>query len=430
MALDPRAGGPPADVGLTLTDLLEVQAAAQGNRVFALLIDTRSHLSFQDLNGAATRFANVLHALGLRAGDGVALLLPNGREWLVSLFGALKLGAWAALVDVDLDEETIAACLALARPKVVVAGDPRLEELAVRRRRREGWAGEILAFGRVTPGRNVLRGDRLLQEAPAALYGEVAELLKERGPGGVITFTWSPLGRLRGVMLPETALAHTAVALSSRLGLGPTDRTLPAASLADRYGGLLAAVATLHAAGTLVLGEGGARSALLADYRVTWLLAEPSTLFTLAGDGRYGRRGSGLKFVLAAPGPLAPSLRQHLAERWGAPVLTGYGRPETAWFVACEARGRPAAASPRYAGAVGAPLACELAVAGPGGEPVTRPETPGEILVRGPGAMRGYLDDPEATAAAFHAGGWLRTEDRGFLAQDGTLHVITRHTLV
>lgn len=429
MALDPRAGGPPPEVGLTLTDLLEVQAAAQGSRVFVLLAEARSHLSFAELNEAATRFANVLHALGLRAGDGVALLLPDGRAWLIALFGALKLGAWAALIDVGLDEETIAECLSLARPKVMVAADPRLGELAVHWRQREGWAGEILAFGRATPGRHVLRGDRLLEEAPPVLYGEIAELLKERGSGGVITFTWSPLGRLRGVMLPEAALAHAAVALSRRLGLGPTDRTLPTASLADRHGGLLAAFATLHSAGTLVLGERGARGAMLADYRVTWLLGEPSALFALAGDARRGGRGGGLKFILAAPGPLAPSLRQHLSERWGAPVLTGYGRPETAWFVTCEARSRPASASPRSAGSVGTPLACELAVAGPDGEPVTRPETPGEILVRGPAAMRGYVDDAEATAAAFLAGGWLRTEDRGFLARDGTLHVITRNTL-
>src|SRR5690606_28612106 len=126
MAVSPRAGGGPPEIGLTLTDLLEVRAASQGSRVFVLLPETRSHLSFGDLNDEATRFANVLHALGLRAGDRVALVLANGREFLITLFGTLKLGAWAAVVDPGLGPDGVAACLGCVRPKAAAVSGDRL----------------------------------------------------------------------------------------------------------------------------------------------------------------------------------------------------------------------------------------------------------------------------------------------------------------
>ncbi|HEX6989304.1 MAG TPA: class I adenylate-forming enzyme family protein, partial [Bacillota bacterium] len=239
MAVHPRAGGGPPEFGLTVTDLLEVRAASHGSRVFALLPDTRGHLAFADLNDKATRFANVLHALGLRAGDRVALVLANGSEFLLTFFGALKLGAWVAVIDPAAGAEGTAACLQRVRPKAVATAGERWVAQVAAARDQGAWSGELVAFGLRRSRRRVLRGEQLLEAAPPVLYGEIAELLKERGAGGLITFTWQPPNVPLGVMLPETALAHVAASLTGRLGLGAGDRTVPLASLSHRQGMIL-----------------------------------------------------------------------------------------------------------------------------------------------------------------------------------------------
>ena len=432
MAVSPRAGGGPPEIGLTLTDLLEVRAASQGSRVFVLLPETRSHLSFGDLNDEATRFANVLHALGLRAGDRVALVLANGREFLITLFGTLKLGAWAAVVDPGLGPDGVAACLGCVRPKAAAVSGDRLAAQVVAARAQGLWSGEVVAFGGRRPQKQVLWGDHLLEAAPPVLYGEIAELFKERGAAGLITFAWQPPGRPLGVMLPETALTHVAAALIQLLGLSAADRTVPLASLAQQHGVLLSVLAMLVAGGTVVLAGRTAAAPLVEAYRATWLLAPPALLAAAAPEGRRPRPARGLSFLLALPGPLDPALRRHLAERWGVPVLSGYGRPETAWVATCDSpeapASRPAAELPG-AGAVGRPLACRLAVSGADGAVLEAPQAVGEILVQGRNLMGGYVDDPAATARALRADGWLRTGDRGLLATDGTLYLISRRAV-
>lgn len=432
MVVNPHAGGGPPEPGLTLTDLLEVRAASQGARVFALLPDTRSHLSFAELNEEATRFANVLHALGLRAGDRVGLILANGREFLVTLFGTLKLGAWAAVIDPGLGADGIAGCLHCARPKVVAASGERLVAQVSAARDQGLWSGELVAFASRRSQNRVVRGDRLLEAAPPALYGEVGELLKERGAGGLITFTWQPPGRPAGVMLPETALAHVAGALSRRLGLTGNDRTVPLASLAHRQGIILTVLAMLYAGGTVVLAHRGTAAPLVEAYRATWLLAPPALLAAAAPEGPRSRPGRALGFVVAVPGPIDPALRRHLADRWGVPVLSGYGRPETAWVATCDTPGGLAPSHPVEAlggGAVGRPLGCRLAVAGADGVVVHSAQAAGEILVQGDNLMLGYVDDPNATRRVLRPDGWLRTGDRGLLAADGTLHLISRQAV-
>ena len=80
----------------------------------------------------------------------------------------------------------------------------------------------------------------------------------------------------------------------------------------------------------------------------------------------------------------------------------------------------------RRSGSVGVPW-CGVQIVAERGVPV-EPGTPGEIVVRGPRVFPGYLDDPEATAAAFLPGGWFRTGDVGFLDEAGYLHLTGRRS--
>jgi acyl-CoA synthetase (AMP-forming)/AMP-acid ligase II len=103
----------------------------------------------------------------------------------------------------------------------------------------------------------------------------------------------------------------------------------------------------------------------------------------------------------------------------GAPILNNYGTTE-ATLIACE----QFSGFHRVPGSVG-PVLCDIGIMGACGEPVSANET-GEIVVRGPRVFPGYLDDPDANAAAFLPGGWFRTGDIGFVDEAGFLYLTGR----
>ena len=129
---------------------------------------------------------------------------------------------------------------------------------------------------------------------------------------------------------------------------------------------------------------------------------------------------SHLRFVVCGAAPMPAAAITAFEERFAVPVLQGYGLSETT--VACNIsplRGE------RIAGTVGPSLpGIDVRTVDDDGTQVPVGE-PGEIVVRGPIVMRGYLGRPEATAEVIHDG-WLHTGDIGMLDDDGVLTVVDR----
>jgi acyl-CoA synthetase (AMP-forming)/AMP-acid ligase II len=108
---------------------------------------------------------------------------------------------------------------------------------------------------------------------------------------------------------------------------------------------------------------------------------------------------------------------------WGIPVLNGYGTTETLGYITSEEDPETIPRKPRSVGL--ARSGTEIVVRDENGVP-RPPGTTGEITVRGEHVFPGYLDDPEATAAAFFPGGWFRTGDVGYLDAEGYVFVTGR----
>jgi acyl-CoA synthetase (AMP-forming)/AMP-acid ligase II len=113
---------------------------------------------------------------------------------------------------------------------------------------------------------------------------------------------------------------------------------------------------------------------------------------------------------------LTPSLQTRLQAALGVPVIQSYGTTETGTIAQI-----PLPPGQQRPGSVGLPLDLEILVADERGDRLP-PRAVGEVLVRGPGLMSGYEDDPDANRAAF-LGDWFRTGDLGYLDDDGYLYL-------
>jgi acyl-CoA synthetase (AMP-forming)/AMP-acid ligase II len=129
---------------------------------------------------------------------------------------------------------------------------------------------------------------------------------------------------------------------------------------------------------------------------------------------------SSLRFAVSGGEPLPRTLSEEIHAKYGVRISEGYGLTETApvtnWC-------RPDEFRP---GSVGKPLpGIDERIVGPDGKPVP-PGTDGEIRIKGPNVMRGYLNRPEETAAVFDAEGYFRTGDMGRFDAEGHLHITGR----
>ncbi|HXE44513.1 MAG TPA: fatty acid--CoA ligase family protein [Conexibacter sp.] len=324
------------------------------------------------LVAAATRDAD---ALGLGPGDGIAVAAGD------------PLGT------------VVAAAVAAAGGAAIVHTWQPLAELAREPHRR--WA------------RLWSTGGDAIAVAPAARRADAPELPAE---AGALLWTSGSSGAPRMAVLPRSGLVQQAQATAERLGVGGDDVLLLPLPVDHAYGFSVIELARATGARLRLETAPSARRVVrrLRTGRVTMLDGFPSLYRQLLA---IARRDAEVAALLAAPrvrgcggDVLAPALARDFLDGVGASLHDGYGLTEAGPNVALSAPGH------QRLGCAGRALrGVELRLA-----------RDGELLVRSPGTMLGYLDDAPATHAALGADGWLRTGDLAALDDDGFLTVVGR----
>ena len=463
------------DAPRSVAQLLFALARRQGDRpLLHWKADDRWH--HWTAGEAARATANVaarLVALGLPIGARVGLLSENRPEWLLADLGCLAAG----LVDVPLYATAPAAeqldLLRRSRAQLLFVSSPEQWRKVAAARASLPELRSVIAFDHADFGDPaVIPFATLAADADFAGAKEAAAEVKRRlaatrgSDVATVLYTSGTTGEPKGVQLTHGNLLSNCAAILRHVALGPDDLTLSFLPLSHSFertaghyallaaGGAIAYASSIDAVAqevrevkpTLLLGvprfyekvhdrilgtlerapryrralfefarrvadethafhrQAGATAALPLKLRFRHELAE--RLVRSLMRQRFGGR---LRFLVSGGAPLDPELVRFF-EQIGLPLLEGYGLTECAPVVAVNKVGRA------RAGTVGEPLA---------GVEVTFAED-GELLVRGPNVMPGYLDDPAATAAAFTADGRLKTGDLGELDADGYLRITGR----
>jgi long-chain acyl-CoA synthetase len=339
-------------------------------------------VSYAELDRASAQVARRLAAEGVRAGDRVALMVPNVPEFAAAYYGILRAGAIAVTLDVDLTRPELRAALADCGASLLVA-----------------WR-EL---------RSVHEPAWLV--APGSFFDDaepVAAVEREAGDTAVIVYTSGVTGAPKGAELTHANLLANARVTSDLFDYGRGDAVLAALPLAHAFGQTCTLNAPLLAGARLVLADRFEP----AD-GVTVLVGVPSMYARLLADGAHGTPG--LRLCVSGGAALAPELLDACEAALGTRLLEGYGLTETSPVAAFNR-----VSDPRRAGSIGTPVdGVTMRLL----DPV---EGVGEIAIRGHNVMKGYWNRPEETRAVLSEDGWLRTGDLARVDEDGAYRIVGR----
>lgn len=391
----------------TLLSLLETQARTHPARTAILATDSTA-LTYAELAAAVRAIARRLAAEGVQRGDRVALILPNGPDAVLSFLGTSVAGTAAPLNPAySPDEfafyfEDLQTKLALVDPAIAPSALAAAQKLGVR----------VLPFASVAA-------------APAPAATPEATPVPDPDDVALVLHTSGTTSRPKIVPLTQANLARNARAIAQGLELTAADRCLNIMPLFHVHG-LVGAVLSSLAAGASVVCTPGLDANVfnewLRRFEPTWYTAVPTLHQAILAQRRNDGKGAptSLRFIRSCSSALPPKLMGELEAAFNVPVIEAMGMTEASHQVASN----PLPPRERKPGSVGRSTGPEIAIMDEAGN-LLPPDTPGEVVLRGPTITRGYAAPAEANGRAF-THGWFRTGDQGRLDADGYLFLTGR----
>ena len=386
------------------------------------LADGDRRLTYREFNRLVNQFARGLSGRGYERGDALALASGNSIEFLVTYYACAKLGVVCVPVNLGWRADEVSYVLGHSRARGIVIERQLLPAVAAAVTAQPGVAGVIVAPG--TGGDGPLRPDELPGAVPFAdlTAGDDAEpecFVDDRDPLSYL-YTSGTTSFPKGVVGNHTAIYLESLSMAVEARFNETDRfaaMMPMFHTAQLNCHCTAAV-MVGAALFIERGfEPGRLLRLIEAERITQIFGLPMMYRQLLEHPGIDRTDlSSLRRALYAMATMPELQLRRCIERFGCDFYLLFGQTEMS----------PTATLFRpehqlsHAGAVGTPVVnVQAAVMDENGK-LLPAGAEGEIVYRGPHTLTGYLDNPEATGAAF-AHGWFHSGDIGRFDDDGIL---------
>ncbi|MGF7161703.1 acyl-CoA synthetase (AMP-forming)/AMP-acid ligase II [Rhodoligotrophos appendicifer] len=401
----------------SVAELLSLGAEAD----IAIGAPDRQRLTYGGLRGLVSSVGADLAGLGLKAGDRVAMVIPNGPMAATS-FVAVAAYACAAPLNPAYREEEFEFYINDLRAKILLVPEGFSTPARAVADRLGVPIVELLEDRDGPAGAFAIRHDGAKGKATAASAGDEALVLHTSGT----------TSRPKIVPLTGANLTASAAHIAETLTLTPADRCLNIMPLFHIHGLIAAVLSSLRAGASVYCTPGFDALKIFrwfADIEPTWYTAVPTmhqAILSRAPRNRDVIEGLQLRFIRSSSSSLPPTVMTELEDVFGCPVIEAYGMTEAAHQMASN----PLPPRLRHPGCVGIAAGPELAILGAGGALLGAGQE-GEIVIRGPNVTAGYENNPKANAEGFADVGdggdrWFRTGDQGILDDAGYLRITGR----
>ncbi|GAB2966717.1 AMP-binding protein [Amycolatopsis acidiphila] len=393
---------------VTLTEYVIGGARRYGDK--PALVDGRTgeSITYAELRSSVYATAAGLAARGVGPGDVVALMSHNQPRYAVALHAVIATGAAVTPVNPVLTVPEVTRQLLAAKAKMLIASDE------ARDKAREAAAGagveDVLALTALPTG-----------GTPPAPRPDPATTV------AVLPFSSGTTGTAKGVRLTHRNLVANLAQTRAGWRVGPQDVQAAVLPFFHIYGHTIILNSGLLGGATVVTlprFELAEYLRTLAGHRVTRAYFAPPMVLTLATAPEVDDYDlSSLRYALCGAAPLDVEVTERAEKRLGCLIRQGYGMTEASPGTHQVFDDAFATTPPGSIGVLSPNTEARLVRPGTD-EDVAAGET-GELLVRGPQVMAGYLDDPAATAATV-TDGWLHTGDLLRVDADGVFWVVDR----
>ena len=392
-------GQPPSG---TIRDWIDRRSRQSPNHPAFLFTHDTAILTWATLRESARCIASRLKDCGIRRGESIAIMMPNGRRGLLAFLGSVYGGFRPAMINLAAGDRSIRYALENSGSRFALVG-----------------SGQRDQFERVRPG---------LIEVADETAGVSCTMLDEisASDDALLMYTSGTTGHPKGVLHAHSSLL--AGGWTTRLAhkLTPDDRGLCVLPIHHINGLCVTVMGTIVSGGSLVIAPKFSSSRFWSDikaFSVSWFSVVPTIVSHLVHsnirpDDDVRNR---VRFGRSASAPLSPGLQQDFEKSFGIPLIDTMGLTETA----AQILSNPLPPGIRKSGSAGIAYGNDVAIA-PLEQSTSVSGPDGEIVVRGPNVMTCYFRDKKATEQTFTSDGWLRTGDIGHMDDDGYVYVTGR----
>jgi acyl-CoA synthetase (AMP-forming)/AMP-acid ligase II len=361
------------------------------------IVDGDLRLTFGELVSRVRRAAGAFAGAGVEKGDRVAIWAPNSAEWIIAAFGLLTAGGTLVPVNTRFKEAEASDIIRRSGARLVLV--------------QKGFLGLDFTAGLNDVPVIDIKSDFLASGAPFEREGGGGDDIAD------IIFTSGTTGRPKGVMMPHTATLRLYAEWNELAGTREGDRYLIVNPFFHIFGYKAGVIASMIRGMTVYpfpVFDIERVLEVVEKEKITVLPGAPTIYHELlAARGRGGHDMSSLRVAVTGAADIPVDLIRRIKEELPfQSIMTGYGLTEAGTITAS----RQGDSFEDIATTVGLPCdGFEMRIA-----------DDGEVLARGFAVMKGYFDDPVATAEAIDADGWLHTGDLGTMDANGRLKIIGR----